>query len=291
MRKYRVPIILLVLVLALGTFGVAFAQEAEPEETPTTITGIVIAVEGGQATIQLSDGSTVVVNIADAGEYEHPIVELLNEYFSGAGAEDWAAALEELGNAVGDFTSLALVDDGTGNMVWQVTLTDGSVVTITDPELASTLEVLNVSLTGTVDSETGEVTVTTEVGGQIQEYHENGFGFGVLTKLYAIADTGAASIEELTALFKDEGWGMGQIFKEYGKPELLGVGHVKQALGEAGKGKLKNKGQEEEGETLESSSQDQNQHGNPNKPDKPDKPGKNKEKSNNGKANGKNKDK
>jgi hypothetical protein len=266
------------------------AQE-EPEPEETTIEGIVIAVEGGQATIQLSDGSAMVVNIADAGEYEHPIVELLNEYFSGAGAEDWAAALEELGNAVGEFKALALVDDGTGNMVWQVTLMDNSVVTITDPELAEALGVLNVSLTGTVDGETGEVTVTTEVGGQIQEYHENGFGFGVLVKLYAIADTGVASVEELAGLFKDEGWGMGQIFKEYGKPELLGAGHVKQALGEAGKGKLKNKGQEEEGETLESSSQDQDQNGNPNNPNKPDKPGKTKEKSNNGKANGKNKNK
>lgn len=90
---------------------------------------------------------------------------------------------------------------------------------------------------------------------QIAAYHEQGMGFGVLVKLYAMAEAsqiactpvapaaGAApadgsavapactvvTVDQLVTDFKS-GSGMGQLFKEYGKPALLGVGHVKKAL-------------------------------------------------------------
>jgi hypothetical protein len=92
---------------------------------------------------------------------------------------------------------------------------------------------------------------------EIAAYHEQGLGFGVLVKLYAIAEasqkacppepiatppadstTGteqptctAVTVAELVDEFQS-GTGMGQLFKEYGKPALLGVGHVKKALKE-----------------------------------------------------------
>jgi hypothetical protein len=65
-------------------------------------------------------------------------------------------------------------------------------------------------------------------------------GFGVLAKLYAMAaelqeacaTSGTANLctmtaSELVEAFQS-GIGMGQLFKEYGKPAIRGVGHVKQ---------------------------------------------------------------
>ena len=81
----------------------------------------------------------------------------------------------------------------------------------------------------------------TLIGEQIATLHEEGMGFGVLVKLFAMAEAAQeacadaeaectpVTAEELVASFKD-GAGMGALFKEYGKPALLGVGHVKQAL-------------------------------------------------------------
>lgn len=104
------------------------------------------------------------------------------------------------------------------------------------------------------------------IGEEIATYHEQGMGFGVLVKLYSMAKaseeacqakaatTGETpttvsagegtstsdvtptpepctpvTIEELATAFKG-GTGMGNLFKQYGKPALLGVGHVRKAL-------------------------------------------------------------
>jgi hypothetical protein len=91
------------------------------------------------------------------------------------------------------------------------------------------------------------------IGEQIAAYHEDGMGFGVLVKLYAMvaaseeacssgsdtSTTAAAdeetpactplTAEELVAAFQG-GTGMGQLFHEYGKPALLGVGHVRKEV-------------------------------------------------------------
>ncbi len=87
------------------------------------------------------------------------------------------------------------------------------------------------------------------IGEQIAALHEEGMGFGVLVKIFAIAEaqkaacpdvppaddgtTGeptctALSAEDLVTAFQSGG--MGSLFKQYGKPALLGVGHVKKAL-------------------------------------------------------------
>lgn len=90
------------------------------------------------------------------------------------------------------------------------------------------------------------------IGEQIAAYHEDGMGFGVLVKLYAMAEASEEACaaqeepvideetgqpvecvpltaEELVEAFRS-GTGMGALFKEHGKPALLGVGHVKKAL-------------------------------------------------------------
>ncbi len=101
-----------------------------------------------------------------------------------------------------------------------------------------------------------------EFAEQIAMYHEEGMGFGVLVKLYSMAEAQieacvnqmatstavapttqpaadsidttpatceAVTIDQLVNEFRS-GTGMGLLFKEYGKPALLGVGHVKKAL-------------------------------------------------------------
>ena len=84
-----------------------------------------------------------------------------------------------------------------------------------------------------------------EVAEEVAAYHdgggdgeEGGVGFGVLVKMYAIAaesqEACASSEEPCTPVTVDElmaayksGTGMGQLFKLYGKPAVLGVGHLK----------------------------------------------------------------
>ncbi len=92
----------------------------------------------------------------------------------------------------------------------------------------------------------GSVLQTTD---QIAQYHDDGMGFGVLVKLYSMAAVyqGACgdqvveqagddpaetlcgvTVEELVQAFQS-GMGMGQLFKMYGKPAHLGVGHIRKA--------------------------------------------------------------
>lgn len=84
------------------------------------------------------------------------------------------------------------------------------------------------------------------IGEEIAAYHEDGMGFGVLVKIYAMVEASEEACavegdvvgeEGCTPLTADElvtafnsGTGMGTLFKEHGKPALLGVGHVKQEL-------------------------------------------------------------
>jgi hypothetical protein len=76
-------------------------------------------------------------------------------------------------------------------------------------------------------------------GDEIDAYHEDGYGFGVLVKLYAMAaasqeacagveDPCGVTVEELIDAFQS-GIGLGELFAEYGRPSLRGVGHVRHA--------------------------------------------------------------
>jgi hypothetical protein len=241
MKKSRIAIgILLMLVFLLTLTGVAFAQdggeleEGDGEEGPTevTITGLIIDVNLEEGTITLEDGTIIHIS---GGDYDHPIVELLGEYFSGAGIKDWAGALDTLTTEGSKVVGVGEVLDESGNVVgWQATLEDGTVVDIDEETAAQYLEalgMLNVDLTATLGEDGETLTTITDVGGEIAAYHDDGMGFGVLVKLYAIAGASESgvSVEDLVGMFKD-GMGMGQLFKEYGKPGLLGVGHVRKAL-------------------------------------------------------------
>ena len=187
-------IILLMLVLIVGTVGAQSGDD--PNATPTTVP----TSEPAEPTL-----------------YTHPIVQILGAYFGRT----------------------------TRPMLPTPTPTETPTV---DPSAPPTEE----------PSETPTEVPTPlpplgpdDFAEQIAMYHDQGIGFGVLVKLYAMAEDSVQAcldqpvptepvdpaepacvpltVDELVGEFQG-GAGMGQLFKEYGKPALLGVGHVKKAL-------------------------------------------------------------
>ncbi len=278
MNRYRWLGVLMALALLLSTVSVAAAQEGNtddpaPAESTTTLSGTVIAVdeEAGTVTLLTEDGEEVVIAMS-LGDYDHPIVALLAAYFGGPDLGDYADALDALeveiaqddGTTVsGTVVEVVEVTDAQGNTTWEVTVEgeDGTTTTVTidDAQLAEdlldALDTLDATLEVT-EGEEGEF-VASEVGDDIEAYHEDGMGFGVLVMLYSIADQSQAAceaeaaeegaqtgdttdeetveepcgvtVEELVELF-NSGVGMGQLFQEYGRPALLGIGHVRQEM-------------------------------------------------------------
>jgi hypothetical protein len=253
--KTQMIIFLLALALVLALFVPAAAQEgATPPCESETVSGTVVAVdeETRTVTVEMEGGDRCAVTLD--GEYDHPIVALLGSYFGDVDAETLAAALEAIqGCAVYDADSdvwtwadcdaegavpvtLTLVnEDGT----FTATL-DGDEITLTvdDPdtpdELSQALETL------VVNWNLGEEGAIVQPGDNIAAYHEEGMGFGVLVKLYQMAaesqeacldaeEACGVTVEELIEAFQS-GQGLGQLFKECGKPSMLGVGHVRKAL-------------------------------------------------------------
>jgi hypothetical protein len=184
--------ILLMLVLIAGT--VAAQSGVDPTVTPT-------AVPTSQPA-----GST---------NYTHPIVQVLSAYFGRM----------------------------TRPMLPTPTLVPTQTPTV-DPSATPT-EVTSETPTATPTA--APVMGPEEFAEQIAMYHDEGIGFGVLVKLYAMAEDSAkacadqqaidpnqptceaVTVEQLVSEFQS-GIGMGQLFKEYGKPALLGVGHVRKSL-------------------------------------------------------------
>ncbi len=263
---------LMVAIAGLTVIGLTTAQSAlaAPCEGDT-VTGTVVAVdeEDGEITLDTGDGEcTVTLD----GEFDHPIVDLLGTYFSEANLDDlgdsldavqvcahqdeetqeWALADCDAEGTV-EVTVTAMNEDGT----FQATTEDDEEITLSvededDAEdLSGALDSLMVDWE--LDGEGGLV----EAGEQIQAYHEDGMGFGVLVKLYSMAaasqeecegeaeaeaeteddgdGTCGVTVEELVEQFQS-GTGLGQLYKEHGKPELRGVGHVRQSIKDLLKG-------------------------------------------------------
>jgi hypothetical protein len=249
--------LLLILALVLGIVGPVAAQEGEtPPCGGESVSGTIVGVdeETGMMTIDTGAG---LCTVALGGEYEHPVVALLGAYFGNVNTESLATAQDAIqGCAVYDADSdvwawadcdaegavdvTVNAENEDGTFTATVTV-DGEeqeiVVTVEDPEAAESLREALQTLT--VEWDLGEDGAVVQAGDEIASYHEDGMGFGVLVKLYAMAaesleacaDTGdepcGMTVEELVEAFRS-GMGMGQLFKEYGKPAILGVGHVRQ---------------------------------------------------------------
>jgi len=251
----RTIALLLGLTLILAVFVPAAAQEGEvPPCGGEAVSGTVVGVdeETGTATIEMEAGGLCTVTLD--GGYDHPIVALLGAYFGDVDAETLAAALEAV-------QGCAVYDEQSGVWMWADCDTEGAVpvtyisenedgrftatldgteivVTVDDPDTAEELSQALATLV--VSWNLGEESAVVQPGDDIAAYHEEGMGFGVLVELYQMAaeskeacldaeDACGVTVEELVEAFQS-GQGLGQLFKEYGKPSMLGVGHVRKAL-------------------------------------------------------------
>ncbi len=272
--KYR-KLTVFTLILAITLLSIVPALAAAPAQELTTCTpnaetgqvsGTVVAVDAATGTVTVDPGDGVLCTVNIQLDETHPIVLLLGEYYGDLSP----ATLED---ALADVQGCALINED-GSYSWAECGTEGAVpVRVTgtnengtftavaeDGTPIAVLMIDDEAVAGTVQGalETLVVAWTLEEDGsllqvseQIAAYHEEGMGFGVLVKLYAIAQESETcllnpecTVDSLVELFQTGEVGMGQIFKEYGKPQKLGVGHVRQELtqdNEKGNDKVKDK--------------------------------------------------
>jgi hypothetical protein len=271
----KVLVLTLALVLALAVSSAVFAQEETPalpvcSGEQATGTLVDFDTETNTATIQTEAGQCTVTF---KQEYGHPITTLLANYFGSSDMGGYTEALQatevclvqdeitlewSLSSFEADGTCLGTLANVTGynetEGTFQFLTSEGEDISLTieDEETAN-------GLTGALENlmvdwplnEDGSVTGT---GDEIAQYHDDGFGFGVIVKVYgmALASQESCATEEVTTeevapadegtpaeetscglnvadLFQalKDGTSVGQLFKLYGKPALLGVGHVR----------------------------------------------------------------
>lgn len=302
MRTRAATFVLVIGLLVLSTVT-AFAQDGDPLPCEgENVSGMVVAVDSASGTVTLDtgDGNLCTVTLTP-GTYSHPIVALLGQYFDDV---DPAALEESLANL-----GVCAVEDPPMTWTWavcgpgtvDVTITgenpDGTftaivdatgetiTISVDDPETADQISDSLADLM--VEWDLREDGSVSEVGDEIAAYHEEGMGFGVLVKLYAMAaesqeacmlaggteDVCGVTVDELVTL-RQEGVGMGQLFKIYGKPSLLGIGHVKQELREdQGKPPWAGPHDQEDGDDPEGDVHPRDKEKPPKKDDKKDPPG------------------
>ena len=266
--------LILIVILALVAVGTVAAQDAIPADGPGpcaqgTVSGTVIAIEPGAeegtwvVTVQQETQELCTVTI-NGDEDGHPVASLLGKFFSTVSTEDLEEALATVNVCVqlddpANPTKWEIVDCGEeGAVEARVTGVEGNEVTLQagedtivvfleedDTETAEALQDALKALMVNWDVEDdGSLQSATE---EIEALHDSGMGFGVIVKLYAMAQashedcdpegdgdgepaepaTCGVTVEELVEEFQS-GTGIGQLFKEFGKPDYLGVGHVRQ---------------------------------------------------------------
>lgn len=228
----RVLAIGFALVLVLGASVTAAAQDEPPPCEGETVSGTIVGVDEESGTVTLYTGEGLCT--ASLGQIDHPVAALLGAFLGDV-------ELDDLSDALSVVTGCATQDEeGT----WHWTECDGDAVSVTvigkedGTFLALTVEGEVISLTVEDPSAISEALDTLMVewdlengavvlhGEQILEYHQEGLGFGVLVKLYAMAEVLDVSVDDLVAEFQ-AGTGMGELFQEYGRPSALGVGHIR----------------------------------------------------------------
>jgi hypothetical protein len=186
---------------------------------------LIFGAVGAQGETGTGDTPITETETTATKAYTHPVVQIMSAYFARKAAPKTPVVIDE-------------PVEGEGDPVDEPEVEEPEVIGVTPEELAE----------------------------EIARYHEEGMGFGVLVKLYAMAEASlekcadtvegdtvvaaseegemvegepapgactAVTVEELVAQFQS-GTGMGQLFKEYGKPAVLGVGHVRKAQKNSG---------------------------------------------------------
>src|SRR5688500_18939935 len=199
MKNYIKLLLSVSLVLALVPVGLAVADTPEPCPGEA-VSGTVVAVDeaAGIVTIDTGEGELCTVTIG-AGDHDHPIVNLLGQYFGSVSAEDLAAALDDTevwvvcdedgdcvlaeegddGAVAGHVTGSEENDDGTFALSVAVEGETDAVDVDTDDAdladaLAEALEQLGVDWPLT-EGEDGPV--VGDAGDEIAQLHEDGLGF------------------------------------------------------------------------------------------------------------------
>jgi len=252
-RKKFIALIL-ALIMALPTFGLAAAQGEIAACEGDEIVGSIISVdeETGQFVVQTETGQCY---LSMDQLFDHPIVALFDDYFGAdnatgfeealAGLQGWALDDEETdtwlwvdegteGALPATISAFYVNEDGTTYTV-EFTLEgmeDPALLTLTDEEeiahFMALYEATHVELS-LVQDEEGNSFISS-VGDDVTAYHEDGMGFGVLVKFYSLASEYDVSMAEMVYLFKEEKTGLGLLFSEYGSPDMMGVGHIKQTM-------------------------------------------------------------
>ena len=269
MRIHLKLSLILILALALSPLGIAAAQE--DESVPCAegqVSGTVVAVDEETGTVTLDTGEEGLCTVTLKTDFAHPIVALLGTFFSEVSAESLAAALEatqvwvvcdedtglctlasedDEGAVAATVVAVTENEDGTFALELAVEGQEEPVSVMTDDtelaeELAGALDTLTVEWT-LQEGEDGTAGVV-DAGDQIADLHEDGLGFGVIVKFFAMAaesqeacadeepsgdEPCSVTVDELVEAFQS-GMGMGQLFQEFGRPSMLGVGHVRKAL-------------------------------------------------------------
>jgi hypothetical protein len=253
--------IVITAAMVLLPHPAAFAEDDLPECTGDRVAGIVVAVDPVTGIVTIDQGDGQLCTVMAGGDFDHPIVALLGSFFGEVSAENLTAALEATEVwVVCTATSGAceLAEEGTQDAVsgrvvevngdeLVVELEGGNVTVQTDDaDLLAGLEEALAALTVDWTLQQGEDGPTVvDAGDQIAALHEDGMGFGVIVKLFAIAsesqeacDDGngdtpcGVTVDTLAEAF-ETGMGMGQLFEEFGKPAILGVGHVRNTARES----------------------------------------------------------
>ena len=260
--KVAISLFLAILIIAGGSVWAQASEglEVEPCEG-TDVQGIVVAVDEETREVTLNtDSGLCTVKLSDDA-HQHPIVNLLGKFFTGNSIKSLLASLEsadtkgcstldettgvwswvDCGDESPNSTVIGVNEDGTFQALTAHPETGEPIVisvVVDDADTAlKLLEDLDDLSVSVVIKEDGTVV---DAGDLIEAYHDEGMGFGVLVKLFAMAeeqqalcesgeDPGACdvTVDSLVEEF-NSGTGMGELFKKYGKPELLGVGHVRQ---------------------------------------------------------------
>jgi hypothetical protein len=244
----------------------AFAADPVAPCPGTEVSGTVVAVDMTTNTVTIDTGSglcTVSIQAAEAASGQ-PIVKLLGQVFDrihiaalgttlmdtqawlvfDSSTTTWSVGQQtDPGAVVGQLISVTPNADGTFTLLYKVEgQTDPVSIVTSDSALADRL---------TADLQALKVQwslvagAANDAGQQIAAYHADGMGFGVLVKFYSLSQksmegcatatptpdtpTCGVTVQQLVDAFRS-GTGIGLIFKQYGRPDFMGVGQAKQSL-------------------------------------------------------------
>lgn len=310
--KLALIVIVIVALVTAGTVAAQTGEPTDPIPTTPdygscpegTVSGTVVDVDEDADTVLIltTDQTTgepllctVSLSAAETGEPTkgHPIVALLGAYFGKTFDEtvdnlkDSVESPEVCADSTEDPQVYVWVDCNGREPNARIVAIENDTLTIllldADGNIMGIAEITNPELIGEIADQLNLPTVEWQVDAlgnilntadDIEALHEEGLGFGVIVKLYSLAqmaqeqcsekatsqessqsevpngvDPCTIDVDYLVEQFMTKHIGLGQLYKltELGKPNLLGVGHVRKDAAQTTNGD--DDGETGEGET------------------------------------------